>query len=113
MNIYVGNLNYKIEDESLKGIFEEYGEVTEAKVVKDRATQRSKGFGFVTMADEDEARTAIQELDGKDVMGRNLKVNPAKGAPERSGGGEGGYRSSGRKPYGNNSRGGYGSNRYE
>lgn len=84
MNIYVGNLPYKVAEEELRGIFEEYGEVTSAKIIKDRVTNRSKGFGFVEMANDEEAATAIQELDEAEVLGRNLRVNEAKERPNRN-----------------------------
>lgn len=88
MNIYVGNLAYKVSDQELKEVFEEYGEVTSAKVITDRDTGRSKGFGFVDMSDDDEAQNAIEELDGTEMNGRALKVNKAKPKPagNRSGG---------------------------
>ena len=88
MNIYVGNLAYKVSDQELKETFEEYGEVISAKVITDRETGRSKGFGFVEMSDEEEAQNAIEDLDGTDMNGRTLKVNKAKPKPEgsRSGG---------------------------
>lgn len=83
MTLYVGNLNYKISDNDLSDIFEEFGEVTSAKVIVDRETGRSKGFGFVEMANDAEAREAIDELDGSEVDGRTIKVNKAR--PKSSG----------------------------
>jgi len=85
MNIYVGNLNYKFSDDDLKELFEEFGAVDSANVIKDRDTGRSKGFGFVEMANDEEAEEAIEELDGAEVDGRAIKVNKAK--PKGSGGG--------------------------
>ncbi len=83
MNIYVGNLNYNLSEEELNEIFSEYGEVTSVKIVKDRETGRAKGFGFVEMANEDEGEKAVEELDGAEVGGRNMKVNKARPRPER------------------------------
>jgi len=93
MNIYVGNLNYKFSDDDLKELFEEFGSVDSANVIKDRDTGRSKGFGFVEMENDEEAEAAIEELDGAEVDGRVIKVNKAK--PKGSGGG-GGKRGGGR-----------------
>ena len=93
MNIYVGNLNYKFSDDDLKELFEEFGSVDSANVIKDRDTGRSKGFGFVEMENDEEAEAAIEELDGAEVDGRAIKVNKAK--PKGSGGG-GGKRGGGR-----------------
>ncbi|MGF1671173.1 MAG: RNA recognition motif domain-containing protein [Balneolaceae bacterium] len=94
MNIYVGNLDYKFSDDDLKELFEEFGTVDSANVIKDRDTGRSKGFGFVEMANDAEAEEAIEELDGAEVDGRTIKVNKAK--PKSSGGGGGGKRGGGR-----------------
>jgi RNA recognition motif-containing protein len=90
MNIYVANLNYKVQDENLRELFEEYGEVSSAKVISDRETGQSRGFGFVEMPDENDALTAIEELDGAEVQGRAIKVNKAR--PRTEGGGNGGNR---------------------
>ena len=76
--IYVGNLNYKMSEDSLKDIFTQYGEVVSAKIITDRDTGRSKGFGFVEMSAEDNAIRAIEELNGKNIDGRNLVVNKAR-----------------------------------
>ncbi|MCI7364611.1 RNA recognition motif domain-containing protein [Campylobacter lanienae] len=78
MNIYVSNLPYRINDEELREIFAAYGVVNRAKIVKDKATNRSRGFGFVEMENDDEARVAIDNLNGKDIGGRAIKVNEAK-----------------------------------
>lgn len=101
MNIYVGNLPFNLGEEDLREIFEEYGEVTNAKIVSDKFTGRSKGFGFVEMTDAGEATNAIKELNNAEVGGRNIKVNESKpkpadsrgggGGPRRSGGGGGGF----------------------
>lgn len=78
MNIYIGNLNYKVREEDLKQVFEEYGEVTSAKIVKDRDTGRAKGFAFVEMPDDAEARKAIEELDQAEFQGRQMVVKEAR-----------------------------------
>jgi RNA recognition motif-containing protein len=78
MNIYVGNLDYKVSEEDLTGIFEEYGSVSSAKIIIDKFNGRSKGFGFVTMDDDSEAQKAIEELNGSSVQSRELVVNEAK-----------------------------------
>jgi len=77
-NIYIGNLPWSYRDDELKGLFEEHGEVTSAKVIVDRMSGRSRGFGFVEMASGDEAASAIEALNGYDAEGRELKVNEAK-----------------------------------
>jgi cold-inducible RNA-binding protein len=78
MNIYVGNLPYSTTGSDLERLFGEHGEVTSASVISDRETGRSRGFGFVEMANADEAQAAIDELDGHDFGGRRLKVNEAR-----------------------------------
>jgi RNA recognition motif-containing protein len=92
MNIYVGNLPYSIQDDQLRGLFEEYGTVSSAKVIIDRDTMRSKGFGFVEMDDSTQAQAAISALDGQDYQGRPLRVNEARPREDRRGprGGGGG-----------------------
>jgi len=92
MNIYVGNLSYDTDDASLRAAFEAHGEVTSAQVISDRDTGRSRGFGFVEMPSDEEARAAIAALDGTDLQGRSLKVNEARPRGERRGGGGGGGR---------------------
>lgn len=77
-NIYVGNLTFGTSSSDLEALFEEHGEVVKAQVISDRDTGRSRGFGFVEMASADAAATAIQELNGKNVDGRDLTVNQAK-----------------------------------
>ena len=83
MNIYVSNLSFAVVDEDLKSYFAEYGEVTSAKVIMDKYTNRSKGFGFVEMSDDAVAQKAIAELDGATVDGRANKVSVAKPREER------------------------------
>ena len=78
MNIYVSNLSFAVKDEDLREFFAEYGEVSSAKVIMDKFTNRSRGFAFVEMSDETAAQKAIQELDGAMVDGRSIKVNVAK-----------------------------------
>lgn len=100
MNIYVSNLSFAVKDEDLRGFFEEYGEVSSAKVIMDKFTNRSRGFGFVEMSDKTAAEQAIKELDGATVDGRVIKVNEARPKEERSDRNGGGRRSS----YSNNNR---------
>ena len=78
MNIYVGNLNYKIQEEDVKDVFETYGDVTSVKLISDRITGRAKGFGFVEMANDQEALDAIENLDGFNLLEREMRVNQAK-----------------------------------
>ncbi len=85
--LYVGNLGYDVSQSDLEQLLGQYGEVEDAAVIMDRMSGQSKGFGFVTMADEAAANTAIAELDGKDHGGRALKVNEAKPREDRGGGG--------------------------
>lgn len=93
MNIYVANIPWKASEEELRALFAEYGEIDSAKIITDKFTQRSRGFGFVEMKDDDAARRAITELNGHDFMGKNLVVNEARPKEDRSGnGGGGGYR---------------------
>ncbi|HZK62838.1 MAG: RNA-binding protein [Puia sp.] len=89
MNIYVSNLSFNVTDEDLNEYFAEYGEVSSAKVILDKFTQKSRGFAFVEMSDEEAAKKAIQELDGASVDGRTINVSVAKPREERTGGGGG------------------------
>ena len=84
MNIYVSNLSFAVQDEDLREFFAEYGEVSSAKVIMDKYTNRSKGFGFVEMPDDAAAQKAIAELEGGMVEGRAIKVMVAKPREERS-----------------------------
>ncbi len=77
MNIYVGNLSYRVEEEDLKAAFEQYGEVTSTRIIIDRETGKSKGFAFVEMTDEEAANTAVVSLEGSEFEGRNLRVSVA------------------------------------
>ena len=88
MDIYVGNLAYATTDDGLRAAFAAYGEVTSARVVKDRMTERSKGFGFVEMPDRDQAQAAVDALNGSNLDGRPIRVNESQPKPrnERRGG---------------------------
>jgi len=90
-NLYVGNLSYSVDNRELENLFAPHGVVESARVVMDRETGRSKGFGFVEMGTDDHARTAISALHGKDVDGRSLTVNEARPREDRAGGGRGGF----------------------
>ena len=78
MNIYVGNIPWGVSEEELEGLFGQYGEVNSVRIITDRESGRSKGFGFVEMAQADAGNTAIEALDGNDFSGRDLRVNQAK-----------------------------------
>ena len=90
MRLYVGNLNYRTGEDELASMFGEYGQVESAVIISDRETGRSKGFGFVEFSSDDDARKAIEEMNGKEVEGRPLKVNEARPREDRGGGGGGG-----------------------
>ena len=105
--LYVGNLAYSVRDESLQQAFGQFGTVTSAKVMMDRETGRSKGFGFVEMGSDAEAQAAINGMNGQALEGRAIVVNEARPREERPGGfGGGGGGGGGRGPYGN--RGNFG-----
>ena len=87
MNIYVGNLSWGLKDQDLANMFAPFGEVTTAKIVMDKFTQRSKGFGFVEMPNDEQAQAAIAQLNGSEVEGRNLVVNESRPKEEGGGGG--------------------------
>ena len=96
MNIYVSNLGFNVKDEDLKEFFTPYGEVTSAKIISDKFTGQSRGFGFVEMSDDEAAKKAIAELDQASVEGRSIKVmeaRPKEDRPSRPGGG--GFRGNG------------------
>jgi RNA recognition motif-containing protein len=93
MNIYVSNLSFNVTDDDLEGFFAEYGEVSSARVITDKFTGKSRGFGFVEMPNDEAARKAIAELDGGKVEGREIKVAEARPREERSNGGGGEKRS--------------------
>ena len=83
MNIYVGNISWKLTEEDLTTAFAEYGTVDSAKIITDRETGRSKGFGFVEMSDQGAAEKAIEGLNGKELDGRAMKVNESKPREDR------------------------------
>ncbi len=84
MNIYVGNLNYRLQEEDLKEAFASYGEVSTVKIISDRVTGRAKGFGFVEMPNDNEALKAIDDLDGSQLMEREMRVNQARPRTENN-----------------------------
>ncbi len=111
MNIFVGSLPFKIQEADLKELFEAYGEVNSVKIINDRETGRSKGFGFVEMAEEEAGKKAIADLNGSEVAGRNIVVNQAedkKPRENRSFGGGGGGNRGGGGGYSGGGGGGYG-----
>jgi RNA recognition motif-containing protein len=83
MNIYVGNLHYGVVEDQLSEVFEAYGEVTSVKIIKDKFTGNSKGFGFVEMADDEAAKQAMEALNNSEIQGRAMKVNEARQREER------------------------------
>jgi RNA recognition motif-containing protein len=117
MNIYVGNLSWNLKDQDLSNLFATHGEVVSAKIVTDKFTNRSKGFGFVEMADDAAAQAAITALNGTEVDGRNIVVNESRPKPEGGGGGGfkkrsfggggGGYKKGGGGGYNKGNGGGY------
>ena len=107
MNIYVSNLNFSTESENLQELFATYGEVTSAKIITDRETGRSRGFGFVEMPDDSEGQKAIDELNNTDFEGKTISVNVARPRTEGSNGGGYGHGGGGYNRGGGNG-GGYG-----
>jgi cold-inducible RNA-binding protein len=93
-NLFVGNMSFQTTEDDLRALFEPFGEIIRVHVAKDRDTGRARGFAFVEMANDDDAAKAIAALDGKEVNGRNLKVNEARPKTE-GGGGRGGPRAGG------------------
>lgn len=118
MNLYISNLSYNISDEDLRLLFADYGEITSAKVIMDRETGRSRGFGFVELSDDELAKKAIEELNQASYDGKVINITEARPGEDRGdrggrfnnnrGGGYGSNRGGG---YGSNRGGGYGSNR--
>lgn len=100
--LFVGGLAWATDDDSLRNAFEQFGTVTDSKVITDRETGRSRGFGFVTLSSSDEAQRAIAEMDGQNLDGRSIRVNEAQERAPRGGGG--GNRGGGR----GGDRGGFG-----
>ena len=94
MNIYVGNLVFDVSEDDLREAFGQFGEITEVRLIMDKFSGKSKGFGFIEMPSKDEAEKAIEEMNGKEFMGRALNVNEAK--PKTDRGGRGGRSSGGR-----------------
>lgn len=97
MNIYVGNLAWEMTEDDLRDAFAAFGQVESARIITDRMTGRSRGFGFVEMPDVEEGKAAIADLNGKELKGRNLKVNEARPRDDRGGGGRGGGGGFGRR----------------
>ncbi len=111
--LFVGNLSFNTSENDLQDAFAAFGTVVEANLMVDRTTNRPRGFGFVTMSTPEEAKNAIEGMNGKDIDGRALTVNEARPREERSGGGGGGGGGGGRREYGGGGGGGGGSrNRY-
>ena len=118
MNLYISNLSYNISDDDLRQLFADYGEITSAKVIMDRETGRSRGFGFVELSDDELAKKAIEELNQASYDGKVINITEARPREDRGdrggrfnnnrGGGYGSNRGGG---YGSNRGGGYGSNR--
>jgi RNA recognition motif-containing protein len=99
MNIYVGNLSYDVSEENLRQAFEAFGKVSSATIVKDKYSGQPRGFGFIEMSDRAEAQAAIQNLNGKELLGRQMNVNEAHPRTDRGrSSGQGGHR--GRSGYG-------------
>jgi RNA recognition motif-containing protein len=93
MNIYVGNLSYDVSEVNLRQAFEAFGQVSSATIVKDRYSGQPRGFGFVEMLDQTEAQAAIQNLNGKELLGQQMNVNEARPRTDRGrSGGQGGHR---------------------
>jgi len=88
MNIYVGNLHFNVSEDELRKAFEEYGEVASVKVITDKYSGRSKGFGFIEMLNDKEAKEAIDNLNGTEIKGRSVNVNQAREKENNTGGGE-------------------------
>jgi len=118
MKIYVGNLSYEVTEDDLRSTFEPFGQVDSVNIIKDQYSGRSKGFGFVEMASAEEAKAAINDLNGKELKGRTLNVNEARprteggrGGGRGFGGGPGRGSGGGRGPGGGTGRGGGGGGR--
>jgi RNA recognition motif-containing protein len=99
MNIYIGNLSYDVSEENLRRAFEAFGQVTSARIIKDKYSGQSRGFGFVEMLEQAQAQAAIQSLNGKELLGKQMSVNEARPRTDqgRSGGQGGRMDYSGRK----------------
>jgi len=103
MNIYVGNLSFDVSEENLRQTFEAFGQVNSATIIKDKYSGQARGFGFVEMPDRANAQSAIENLNGKELLGRPMNVNEARPRPDRGGSGRQGNRK-GRSGYGGRSR---------
>ena len=108
MNIYVGNLSYRLTDVEMRELFEQYGTVTSANIIKDKYSGQSKGFGFVEMENDEEARNAMESVNGKEVSGRQIVANEARPRKEFGGGGNGGGGGGGSRGGGGGGGGGRG-----
>jgi RNA recognition motif-containing protein len=111
MDIYVGNISYQLSEADLQALFEDFGEVNSVKIVTDKMTGKSKGFGFVSMGENADTQRAIEEMKGREIQGRNLVVNEARqkeesGAPRRSFSSNNSFGGGGNRPRSNNDRGG-------
>ncbi|MBN1960984.1 MAG: RNA-binding protein [Deltaproteobacteria bacterium] len=111
--VFVGGLSFDIQDDGLREGFARFGEITEAKVITDRTTGQSRGFGFITFANEDSVSSAIAEMNGTEMGGRTIRVSEAQENSGRGGGrggrgGRGGFGGGGRGGYGGGGRSGYG-----
>ena len=104
MNIYAGNLSWNLKDQDLQNLFATHGEVTSAKIVNDKFTGRSKGFGFVEMPNDDQANAAIAALNGTEDDGRNIVVNESRPKQEGGSGGGGGFK---KRSFGGGGGGGF------
>ena len=102
MNIFVGSLPFKLDEEELKSQFEKFGSVNSVKIITDKYSGRSKGFGFVEMPNDEEAQAAIAQLNGTEIEGRSLVVNESR--PKQEGGGGGGFK---KRNFGGGGGGGY------
>jgi RNA recognition motif-containing protein len=103
MNIYVGNVSYDVSEQNLRQAFEAFGQVSSARVIKDKYNGQSRGFGFVEMLEQSQAQAAIKSLNGKELMGKQMSVNEARPRTDRGRSGEqGGHR--GRPGYGGRNR---------
>jgi RNA recognition motif-containing protein len=111
MKLYVGNLSYEITEQDLQQMFEQFGQVGSANIIKDKYSGQSKGFGFVEMDAQAEAQAAIEALNGKEMKGRAIIVNEARPRTESSGGGRGGPGGGGGRGPGGGGRGGQGGGR--
>lgn len=105
--LYVGNLSYSVDDAALHEKFAEFGAVDSARVIMDRESGRSKGFGFVEFSSDDDADKAVAGMNGRDFMGRAINVSEARPQAPREGGGGGGGRGGGRGGFGGGGRGGF------